>query len=177
MQQLLRFNTAICHPEHPQTYCLRCFCLILLMLDDLFKMLFYSTCCLFHVWVSLVTKVSEEELLNSNGEFFSCRNSQVWQVSAGLTNPGSPFSQLQPRFFRMRSYLHQKRLRKCTLLQQQGGIYSSITKVTTNTDMLTESITNTNIQHHQLSIILHASLFVEPPSPQVSCRHAHSCPV
>lgn len=84
------------------------------------KCSFNSTYCLFHVRISLVTKVSEEELLNWNREFFSCRNSQVWQVGPGLTDPGSPSSELQPRFFHMRSYLHQKYLRKTHIIIAAG---------------------------------------------------------
>lgn len=84
------------------------------------KCSFTSTYCLFHVRISLVTKVSEEELLNWNREFFSCRNSQVWQVGPGLTDPGSRSSDLQPRLFHMRSYLHQKHLRKMHIIIAAG---------------------------------------------------------
>lgn len=68
-----------------------------------FQMLFSSMHCLLHVPVSLVTKVLE--LLNWNGEDFSCRKSKVGHVGLGLTDPGSPSSQLQLTFCFMRNHI------------------------------------------------------------------------
>lgn len=67
------------------------------------QMLFSSMHCLLHVPISLVTKVLE--LLNWNGEVSSCRRSKVGQVGLGLTDPGSPSSQLQLKFCFVRHHI------------------------------------------------------------------------
>lgn len=110
-----------------------------------FQMLFSSMHCLLHVPISLVTKVLE--LLNWNWEVFFLQEEQSW---ANWSCPDRCRLSFQSTATEILFWekSHQKHLRKCTLVEQQGActVFEGDSKPPVLTDSRTNTVSTSQIQ-------------------------------
>lgn len=92
---------------------------------------------------------------------FSCRKSKLGQVGLGLTDPGSPSSQLQLKFSFVRNHkTFEKTFEKTHTVEQQGAC--TVSEGDSKHPVLTDSRTNgVNIPNSGFAL---SQLSVEPPA-------------